>query len=94
VQCSRIDPGLLELGFDLLTSESVHAEFLPADFGADSSSHFLFRARTNRHVRVCPTQCRQLYSRHGWLLVSFLGLVGMSLSLLIVDSYSALSQSL
>jgi len=58
--CSRIDmqthAGWLGLGFNLLTSGSVHAQVLSwtmsTYFGADSSSRFPFRARTNRQMRL------------------------------------------
>jgi len=48
------------LTFDLLTSGSVHSpamDYMSTNFGADSSSHFLFTAWTNRR--------RQLYSQRG-----------------------------
>jgi len=69
-------PGALDtpmtLTFDLLTSGSVHAKVLSRfDFGADSSSRFPFRERTNRQtdrqtdMTELPTPRRRLYSWRG-----------------------------
>jgi len=41
--------------------------YMSTDFGADSSSRFTFRARTNRQTDTTerPTPRRRLYSRRG-----------------------------
>jgi len=62
------DTSLFLATFELLTTESMHADILECVVGADSSSRFPFRARTSCTDRRNQSMSRKAASRsYCWL---------------------------
>jgi len=82
--CSHIDmqthAGRLRLGFDFCPCPSdlkVSAcrcpavDYMSTDFGADSSSHFPFRAQRNRQTRLRTPIPTSAAIQPAWVIINF-----------------------